>query len=276
MHPGAMYETLVDQPPGPVVRSPLAPPLRLLLRAFNILLAGASLALLLLVLLIILLPRHSLPAPGPLPEGHAASRLGLLGAQAALRSWPAWAGTGLALLGLTTAMAGLAGLDQDKRRSLSTHVAMLVALVLLHAGALILLFVATDWRGRLPEDPAGLWPAVLRYTAQHATRVKYCLIASMLAHVVAALCGSALLSIYQTAYEAWLDDNEEAATRTRKLLASRMQRMTAGGAGTPWARHLSSKYAIDSCAWEMSEDAARRLSLLALSCPRLGGEEGAV
>lgn len=32
----------------------------------------------------------------------------------------------------------------------------------------------------------------------------------------------------QTAYEAWLDDNEEAATRTRKLLASRMQRMTAG------------------------------------------------
>lgn len=38
---------------------------------------------------------------------------------------------------------------------------------------------------------------VLRYTAQHATRVKYCLIASMLAHVVAALCGSALLSIYQ-------------------------------------------------------------------------------
>lgn len=38
---------------------------------------------------------------------------------------------------------------------------------------------------------------MLRYTAQHATRVKYCLIASMLAHVVAALCGSALLSIYQ-------------------------------------------------------------------------------
>lgn len=150
-----MYETLVDQPPGPVVRSPLAPPLRLLLRTFNILLAGASLALLLLVLLIILLPRHSLPAPGPLPEGHAASRPGLLGDQAALRSWPAWAGAGLALLGLTTAMTGLAGLDQDKRRSLSTHVAMLVALVLLHAGALILLFVATDWRGRLPGEGCG-------------------------------------------------------------------------------------------------------------------------
>ena len=75
----------------------------------------------------------------------------------------------------------------------------------------------------------------------------------------------------QSAYEAWLDDREEASERTRALLHRTVQaNYSADGGNTVWARRMADKYGVTASQVAASARGARQTAALANDDPLLG------
>lgn len=146
-----MYQTLIDQPPGPVVHSRWAPPLRTCLRIFNCALAAASTGLLVVTLY---LAFHPLRRPDPAAAGSYSgfgSPNGFFGRPTALHAWSLWLSGGLATLGLVAALTGLKSLRVEQRRSLASYTFLLSCLIAAQVALLVLIFLYTGWQKDLPR-----------------------------------------------------------------------------------------------------------------------------
>ncbi|EFN56358.1 hypothetical protein CHLNCDRAFT_144845 [Chlorella variabilis] len=292
--PMALYSPLAPDPlpPGPRVTSPAAPPLRLLLRVFNVALAAAALLVIGKAIWMFQEYKHGGDAPPPAgppeaeenmagarPAAALPAALGVLAAAAAGR--PGWQLAGhwlqaavagfpwfIYLVGCTgvycllTALCGLVGVKRDRRAHLSAYIALMALLVLWEAGATLLMLTDNSWRGRIPDDPSGRWREALGWVDANERPARLAAVGALILQIGVLAAASWLQAIYTAAYEAWVDDCEEQSERVREALARTVVQTYAGGGASSWSARLRSKYGVEASALEAATLAARQVAAL--------------
>lgn len=260
-----------------MVRSRLAAPLRGALRLANTALAAAAVSLLASSFWMLsrfhsggLLP-PDLPPVSPSPQAALGRPGGALFAApppaAGGRPWPIYAVAGAGVYLLVAALAGMSGLRAGNPRRLRLYIALLAGAVLAEAAALVVLFAAPAWRRRLPDDPSGWWPEAQAFADAHARVVKLAGLGLMLWELVVVGLASWLETIYQEAWEAWVDATEVPQGRARELAGPSVERTWGGGGETWGARRMRDKYGLRPAEWEAGAARARQAALLADDAP---------
>ena len=246
-----MYSPLptTSPAPGPQVDSRLARPLRGILKLFNVAVGagGATLVGAALYMFIVfhrtgLLPPSPTPSPTPSPSPSPASWKSL---------WFIYfvASYGTALL--LTSLSGFSGTRLENRRKLFLHIIMLSLVILLEIVCLLILFVpGNSFRPLIPDDPTGFWLCVQQFIDANIHLVKVVALSVLGAQVVGLGVASWLHSIYQTAYEEWLDGVEAAQVRAMEQLGRAAEQAYAGTGASVLQTRIEGKYGIGSNEWE--------------------------
>ena len=111
-----------------------------------------------------------------------------------------------------------------------------------------------------------MWDAFSTFVDANPRLVKVAGLAVIMAEVAALGAACWLHSIYQAAYDDWLDGVEERRARVREVLsrsAERVYGVEPGAAASPWGRRLRGKYGVGSSEWEESARAVRQAALMA-------------
>ncbi|KAL4448471.1 hypothetical protein ABPG75_005690 [Micractinium tetrahymenae] len=274
------YEILAPEPlpAGPRVTNPAAPLLRLLLRAFNVVLAAAALLMIGSALWMGQQYRRGDSgggggdAPSPAPDAAPGFGGGGVAAAAAARvasfPWFIYAVGGAGAYCFATALCGLAGVKRGRRGRLAAHIVLLAGLMLAEAGATLLLLTDNAWRARIPDDPSGRWAQAQAFVQANARGCRLAAVATLGAELAALAAACWLHAIYTAAYEAWLDDREEQTERTREMLNRAVVQTYAGGSGSSWQSRMRSKYGFDASSLEAATNAARQTAALRVDDPQ--------
>lgn len=251
---------------GPVVTSHAAVPLQGAVR----LAATAHMALGLAILsaalwMYISYHRTGLVPPGPEPSLEN-SRDDLVTSEQT-SNCSAWTIYGTAALGLyfmVVSVAGLSGLELERRRRLFLHILLLSCLIVLEAAFLLLMFTENPWKSNIPEDCPGYWSLVKKYVDSHSRGIKVIGLLVIAVQIVLAAIASWLHSIYVGAYDEWLDRVQEQRERVAETFERTVEQSYAGsgpGAAT-WGTRMRAKYGLGSADWEATTAAGRRTAAL--------------
>lgn len=257
------------------MRSRLAAPLRGVLRLANAVLAALSLAVVGASLYMALkYHRGGLipPAPPiaePPPPGETLLQLDGPTKQGSSGSpWFIYAVFGAGLYLLVTATTGLSGLRSGNRRRLVLYITLLTGAILGEAAVLLLLFAAGSWRSHLPPDASGWLDAALAFADANARLVKLIGLSALLAQLLTLGAACWLGSIYQQAYDDWLDDVEDRRERAWQALGRSAERSYAtGGADSAWGARMRGKYGVQSSEFAQAAARARQAAALAGDSP---------
>jgi hypothetical protein len=252
-----MYSPLpASEPRGPVVRSRLAPPLRFTLRLYSTAIGAVGVALLAATAYMYLvfhrtgLTPPDPPAPAPAPH---------------VSLWFLWTTGSAGAACLAVASSGLAGQHVEARRRLFFHLILLSLLLLAQAAALVVLFAEPRWRSRLPEDATGYWERVVAFAETNEHIVKLAALGAMLAQLVGLGTSSGLHSIYQSAYDDWIDGVEAAQARASEQLAAAAEAAYAGTGPSTWNTRAGRKYGLTSGGWRAEAAAAEEATASVLA-----------
>jgi len=259
-----MYIPLPDRPGGPVTRNPLAAPLRGTLRVFNAALAAVSLSLLASTLyMYIVYHRTGLLPPAPAPskpfeylEMMAPPAPPSASVDDANSLWFLWLIGSLGAIFLAVASSGMVGLQPENRQRLFMHIILLTCLILTEVALLILLFTDNPWRKKIPEDPTGFWPRVESFINRNTQIIKLASLGAIGAQLLGLGASCWLHSMYQAAYEDWVDGVEAEESRVQQELGRAAEEAYAGSGPSSWQSRIRGKYGLNSKEWEATALAA--------------------
>ena len=252
-----MYFPLPSHP-GPHTHSRLAAPLRGTLRVFNALI-GALGAVLIATSIYIFTVYHRTGFVPPDPEPDPDQLLLLPSSRSILSTLPSggndslWfvetvAGTGIYLLAV--ASSGMGGLQQENRQRLFLHIILLSLLIVAEAVVLVLLFTDNSTRQLLPDDPTGFWPATEQFIDDHAKLVKLGGLSTIIVQLIGLGTACWLHSLYQSAYEDWIDGIAAAEQRTFDQLGRTAEQAYNGTGPSIWKSRMRDKYGLSSGSWQ--------------------------
>ena len=246
-----MYSPLPDRPAaGPVTRNPLAAPLRGTLRMFNAALGAVGIVTLAAALYMFIIYHRTglLPPDGPPPP--LSPPPGSNNSTASGGPWFIYFVGGLGAFILAVSSSGMAGLQPENRRRLFFYIILLTGFILAEAAALVILFTDNPVREKIPEDVTGNWPRVLEFIDNNARIVKLAALSVILAELVGLGAACWLHSMYQAAYEDWLDGIEAAQARTMDQLGRAAEDMYSGAGASTWNSRIKEKYGLKSSEWD--------------------------
>ncbi|KAH7624113.1 hypothetical protein NADE_008925 [Nannochloris sp. 'desiccata'] len=258
-----MYTPLPAREGGPVTRNPLAAPLRGTLRVFNAALAVVSLSLLASTLyMYIVYHRTGLLPPAPTPS-ETFKHLKLMEPAPPPASiddgntlWFLWLVGSFGAIFLAVASSGMVGLQPENRQRLFMHIILLTGLILTEVAVLIVLFTDDPWREKIPEDLTGFWPLVENCIDKNTRVVKLAALAAIGAQLAGLGASCWLHSMYQSAYEDWIDGVEAEETRVQQELGRAAEQAYAGSGPSSWQSRIRGKYGLNSKEWEATALAA--------------------
>lgn len=247
---------------GPVTRNPLAGPLRGTLRVFNATLAAVSLSLLASTLyMYIVYHRTGLLPPAPSPSEPFEYREMMATPAPPPASvddslWFLWLIGSLGAIFLAVASSGMVGLQPENRQRLFMHIILLTGLILTEVALLILLFTDNSWQKKIPDDPTGFWPLVENFINKNTRIVKLVSLAAISSQLVGLGASCWLHSMYQAAYEDWIDGVEAEESRVQEQLGRAAEQAYAGSGPSSWQTRIRGKYGLNSKVWEATALAA--------------------
>lgn len=248
-----MYSPLPSRP-GPVTLSRLAAPLRGTLRVFNALFGAIGTVLIATSLWIFivyhrtgLLPPDPDPGIDPFPDARTLlSDTG--GDNDSL--WFVWAVGGTGIYFLAVASSGMGGLQEASRHRLFLHIILVSGLILAEAVALVVLFTDNSLRRMLPDDPTGFWPATEEFIDENPRLIKLGGLSTIMVQLVGLGAACWLHSLYQRAYEDWIDGIAAAEQRTYDQLGRTAQQAYAGTGPSVWRSRMEGKYGLSAGQWQ--------------------------
>ena len=258
-----MYSPLPDMV-GPVTRNPLAAPLRGTLRVFNAALAVVAFSLLASSLyMYIIYHRTGLLPPAPAPSEHFTQRklienwtTSSLQEADGNSLWFIWFVASVGAFLLAVAYSGMIGLQPENPTRLFMHIILLTGLILAEVAALVVLCTDNPWKRRIPEDPTGFWPLIEEFIDNNIKIVKLASLAAIGVQIVGLGAACWLHSMYQSAYEDWIDGVEIEESRVRQELSRAAEQAYTGSGPSSWQSRIRGKYGLNSKEWEATALAA--------------------
>jgi hypothetical protein len=203
--------------------------------------------------------RTGLAPPAPAPSD-ASNQLKFMDITASAEPgnslWFLWLIGSVGAIFLAVASSGLVGLQPENRQRLFMHIILLTGLILAEAAALIILFTDNPWRKKIPVDPTGFWPLVEDFINKNGRIVKLVSLTAIGVQLVGLGAACWLHSMYQAAYENWLDGIEAEEARVQQELGRAAEDAYSGSGPSSWQSRIRGKYGLNSKEWEATALAA--------------------
>lgn len=164
--------------------------------------------------------------------------------------WFVWTVGGTGAYFLAVASSGMGGLREENRQRLFLHIILVSGLILAEAGALVVLFTDNSLRRMLPDDPTGFWPATEEFIDENPRLVKLGGLSTIIVQLIGLGAACWLHSLYQTAYEDWIDGIAAAEQRTFEQLGRTAQQAYAGTGPSVWRSRMEGKYGLSAGQWQ--------------------------
>ena len=262
-----MYTPLPERT-GPVTRNSVAKPLRATLWVYNIFHATFSILVLAgFFYMYTVYHRTGLippTPPSPTPPITATALFG--GSDSSPGSlWFLWTSATFGGFLFLVASTGMVGVQPENRHRLFLHILLLSALILIEA-AMLLISTDTALRQKLlPEDATGFLPKIEQFIDKNAALVKIIGLCTILMQLMGLGAACWLHSLYQTAYEDWLDGIEAAESRANEQLGRISEQAYAGS--STWSARIKGKYGVGASDWDNETSTATAVQSVGL----LGG-----
>lgn len=126
----------------------------------------------------------------------------------------------------------------------------------------VIIFVYILMHVSIAGDPSGWWNIVSQYIESHDRLVRMTCLIVIGVEFLALLLSFWLHSVYQAAYEDWLDDIEERQARAREILGRAAENAYARGTASAWNSRAKSKYGIESNRLQENTQALHQTAML--------------